>query len=54
MTLKFQFQFCEDNGGKLAEPRRMRETNVINKMINKEAGGENYWIGKSIFNNNIS
>jgi len=38
-------QFCEDNGGKLAEPRRMRETNVINKMISKEAGGSNYWIG---------
>jgi len=38
-------QFCEENGGKLAEPRRQRETNVINRMINKEAGESNYWIG---------
>jgi len=38
-------QFCEENGGTLAEPRRARETNVINRMINKEAGNNNYWIG---------
>jgi hypothetical protein len=44
-NVKFNFQFCADNGGMLAEPRRKKETNVINKMIKKHAGDESYWIG---------
>ena len=39
------FQFCEENGGMLVEPRRNKETRKINKMINKLAGDKSYWTG---------
>ena len=45
MTFAEAQQFCKDNGGKLAEPRRKIETNAINRIINEEAGGMSYWIG---------
>jgi len=38
-------QFCTDNGGMLVEPRTKRETRVINKLINRKAGDDSYWIG---------
>jgi len=48
MNFTEAMQFCEANGGKLAEPRRERETNAINRMIKKDAVDDvdkNYWIG---------
>ena len=46
-------QFCTDNGGILAEPRRKRETRAINNKIRKHAGNENYWIGKLLHTNEL-
>ena len=32
----------------LVEPRTKRETRVINKLINRKAGDDSYWIGKFV------
>ena len=39
------FQFCQEKGGILAEPRSNRQNRIIKKMINNNRDDTNYWIG---------
>ena len=40
----FYLQFCENNGGILAEPRSASEMSAIRSLLRKTEG-YNYWIG---------
>ena len=43
----FYLQFCENNGGILAEPRSASEMSVVRSIL-RHTTGYNYWIGNAV------